>query len=87
MSMELMNLNVLQFMEIKPKTVLRTVFDPFKGLCPVCGDKLSHKIIKKSKRMFQRSVKSFVCPGCGYAEYDNNESETAILSGIYDDEI
>ena len=75
-------------MEIKPKTVISTaVVDPFKGLCPVCGEKLTHKIIKKSKRMFQRSVKSFVCEHCGYAEYDNSESEAAIERGIYDDEI
>ena len=75
-------------MEIHPKTVIHTqVVDPFKGLCPVCGEKLSHKIIKKSERMFQRSVKSFVCPGCGYAEYDSNQREGAILKGCLDDEI
>ena len=74
-------------MEIKPKTKLTTVIDPFKGLCPVCGEKLSHKRIKKQRNMHRRSLKSFVCNSCGYAEYDSNERESAILKGNFDEDI
>ena len=61
--------------------------DDFKNLCPVCGQKLSLKRIKKPINMHRRSLKSFICPSCGYAEYDSNPREKAITDGILDDEL
>jgi len=63
----------------------RTI-DPFKGLCPECGEKLVLKRIKKGG-FYRRGLRSKVCTGCGYAEYDSNPREQAIMNGELDDEI
>ncbi len=71
---------------IHGKVIIHDAVDPFKGLCPVCGEKLELKRIHKRKNAYSRGVRSFVCK-CGYAEYDSTEREQAILNGIFDDEL
>ena len=57
-----------------------------KKRCPVCGQPLKKKHIKKS-RNYRRAVKSFICADCNYAEYDSGEREQAITDGYMDDEL
>lgn len=54
--------------------------------CPNCGQPLKKKHIKKS-RAYRRSVKSWICKDCNYAEYDSGEREQAITDGYLDDEL
>jgi C4-type Zn-finger protein len=60
--------------------------DNFKGICPICGEKLSHKRIKKGG-FHRRALKSNACASCGYSEYDSNPREQAITDGVFDDEL
>jgi len=61
--------------------------DPFKNICPLCGEKLTLKKIKKQRNIFSRGIRSFECISCGYAEYDSNEREAAITNGNFDNEL
>lgn len=37
------------------KTIITDTIDPFKGLCPVCGGKLIHRVIKKANGCFKEA--------------------------------
>jgi len=68
---------------------VKDTVDHFKELCPECGNKLKLKKIlkaKKSQALYRRNLRSWVCPDCGYAEYDSNEREQAITDGALDNE-
>jgi len=50
--------------------------------CPLCGKDLVLKRIKKGRNTtYRRSLRSYICTDCGYAEYDSNQRELAITAG------
>jgi len=50
-------------------------------VCPICGNNLKKKIIKKQKTQYRRGLRSFICSECNYSEYDSNPREKAITEG------
>ncbi len=67
------------------RIITNDIIDHFTNRCPVCGEKLGLKRIKKARNMHRRGLRSFICPSCGYAEYDSNEREEAITKGYLDE--